>query len=548
MKSIIFDNSEMAMKIRKFDWSQTPVGSLENWPQSLQHHVNSLLANLFPAILFWGTNHTVCAYNDAYRPLLGTKPEALGRSFFEVWPEAVEIIKPKIYQALQGEACYYKDAPFTLLRFGKPDQAYFDYCYSPVRDEKGSIKGVLNTTVEVTERKLAEEALQENKAQFQDAFAYAPVGMVIADLEGCFLHVNDAYCRITGYSEQELLQSSFNFQQLTHPNDLGKNLEALRRLIAGEIPAFFYEKRYLRKDGTTAWVRASASLRRHPKGEDNEIVGVVEDITKRKKAEEALQTLNQTLEQKVAERTAKAEKRSRQLQSLTLALIEAEGRERERIAGLLHDDIQQDLTALKMMIEMMRSMEGGRRKSDISILRCRDILKELIQKSRKLCHDLNPPGLRSRGLLICLERLVNEMRENYGLDLELNHSPDAEPDSYSVASFLYQALKELLFNVVKHSGALTAQLNISEKDGWIVVKVADSGKGDDLDQVLARRGIEPGYGLFSIDERVRSLGGRMTIETIPGDGWVTTLTIPKAEAKGEDRPELKQTGQVVFRS
>lgn len=87
-----------------------------------------------------------------------------------------------------------------------------------------------------------------------------------------------------------------------------------------------------------------------------------------------------------------------------------------------------------------------------------------------------------------------------------------------------------------------------EKDGWIVVQVEDSGKGNDLNQVHARRGKEPGFGLFSIEERVWSLGGRMTIETIPGDGWVTTLTVPKAEAVGKAVPELEQTGQVVFRS
>ncbi|MDZ7666281.1 MAG: PAS domain-containing protein [Desulfotignum sp.] len=404
MKSIIFDNSEMAKKIREFDWSQTPVGALENWPQSLQHHVNSLLATLFPTILFWGANLTVCAYNDAYRPLLGRKSEPLGRSFFEVWREAEEIIKPKIDQALQGEACYYRNAPFMLVRFGKPDQAYFDYCFSPIRDETGSIKGVLNTAVEVTERK---------------------------------------------------------------------------------------------------------------------------------KAEDALQNQTQTLQQKVAERTAEAEKRSWQLQALAVALIETERRERERISNLLHENYQQDLTAVRMILEMMRSMDGGRTKFDETILRCRDILNEVIQKSHKLCHDLNPPALRSTGLLMCLDGLVDDMRENYGLDVELKHSADAEPESYSVASFLYQALKELLLNVLKHSGASTAQINIREKDGWIVVQVADSGKGDDLNQVYARRGIEPGFGLFSIDEWVRSLGGRMTIETIPGDGWVTTLTVPRAEAAGK---------------
>lgn len=167
MKSIWPDGSEMARKIIAHDWSCTPVGPVDNWPQDLRNQVRTILATLFPTALLWGGDLTVCAYNDAYRPLLGQKPEALGRPFLEVWQEAEEIIKPQLIQALQGEACYFEDAPFTLLRFDQPDLAYFDYCFSPVRDENGFVVGIINTAVETTRRKKADEALVTSRERMR---------------------------------------------------------------------------------------------------------------------------------------------------------------------------------------------------------------------------------------------------------------------------------------------------------------------------------------------------------------------------------------------
>jgi PAS domain S-box-containing protein len=137
-------------------------------------------------------------------------------------------------------------------------------------------------------RQQFERRLHASERQFNDAFAHAPVGMALTDLEGHLLYVNREYCEITGYTQEELLGPGFNFKTLTYAEDLKRNLDVHRRLINEEIPAFYLEKRYVRKDGSLVWVRASASLRRDEDGKPFQIIGIVDNITDRRRAEAAL--------------------------------------------------------------------------------------------------------------------------------------------------------------------------------------------------------------------------------------------------------------------
>ncbi len=130
-----------------------------------------------------------------------------------------------------------------------------------------------------------EEALRLGEDHFREAFEHAPIGMVLADLEGRFQEVNGEYCRITGYSREELLSPDFDFQRLTHPEDWKDNLERFNQFLRGSLPVFFVEKRYLRKDGSMVWVRASAIMRRDLAARPFQIVGLAEDITERKRLE-----------------------------------------------------------------------------------------------------------------------------------------------------------------------------------------------------------------------------------------------------------------------
>ncbi|MEJ2033827.1 MAG: PAS domain S-box protein, partial [Deltaproteobacteria bacterium] len=169
-----------------------------------------------------------------------------------------------------------------------------------LREELARTKADLKTNIEeqetaneelrVTNEELetAYEELRVTNEQLENwnAFAHAPVGLVITDPEGRFLQANEAYCRLLGYQEQELLR--LDFKQLTHPDDLKGNLAEFDRLLAGEISAFFIEKRDLRKDGTSVWVRASANVQRDAEGRPSRIIGIVEDIDERRRAEAAL--------------------------------------------------------------------------------------------------------------------------------------------------------------------------------------------------------------------------------------------------------------------
>jgi hypothetical protein len=125
----------MADRVRLFDWSRTPLGPSSHWPQSLRTAASIVLNSRCPMYLAWGQSLT-SIYNDAYRPTLGTKPEALGRPLEEVWAEAWPIIGPIAERAQAGESSFFEDLPLPLLEGQSQDgQAHWTFSCSPVIDE-----------------------------------------------------------------------------------------------------------------------------------------------------------------------------------------------------------------------------------------------------------------------------------------------------------------------------------------------------------------------------------------------------------------------------
>ncbi len=154
-------DSELATQMRALDWSQTPLGAVENWPQSLRTSVNICVQSRFPMQIFWG-RELVMIYNDAYRPILGTSkhPYALGQRGRECWWEAWQTIGPMLEGVLvQGEATWIDDGSFLLDRNGYLEECYFTFSYSPILDETGNVGGIFTAVTETTNRVLSERRL-----------------------------------------------------------------------------------------------------------------------------------------------------------------------------------------------------------------------------------------------------------------------------------------------------------------------------------------------------------------------------------------------------
>jgi PAS domain S-box-containing protein len=196
----ICGSGEMAERIRNYDWSSTGLGPIAGWPDALVVLVNALLANQLQMFLFWGDD-LVQFYNDQSISILGPDkhPGALGQPAAECWAEIWDMTGPQLHSALQGRAVRNEDQYTPLHRFGKIDDAWFTYCYSPVRDADGTIRGVMVTTLETTPRVLAEKALQNERSRLLSLFEQSPAFFAV--LRGpthIFEMANPPYMRLVG--------------------------------------------------------------------------------------------------------------------------------------------------------------------------------------------------------------------------------------------------------------------------------------------------------------------------------------------------------------
>ncbi len=157
---------------------------------------------------------------------------------------------------------------------------------SPLRDKEGKFAGSLGMLADITERKQVEEALRESEERFRSAFEDSAIAMALTALDGRLLNVNISFCQMLMFSDSELI--GHRFIEFTHPDDLEVNRAGMDALVSGSSPTFQMEKRYIRKDGRIIWVDMSTASVRNAEGKPLYLVTHVQDITKRKDAEEAL--------------------------------------------------------------------------------------------------------------------------------------------------------------------------------------------------------------------------------------------------------------------
>ncbi|MNK53763.1 Phytochrome-like protein cph1 [compost metagenome] len=174
------EGGEMGELIRSADWNKTLLGDPEKWPQSLKTMTAMMLGNPFGMYIAWGKNYTQL-YNDAFRPILGASkhPEALGESSKNTFAEIWDTIEPMFANVMQGQAVSLPDFKVSLHRNDYVEDCFFDFSYSPIKIEDGSVGGILVTVIETTEKKIVADALKESNARFVNNIMQAPVAMCI---------------------------------------------------------------------------------------------------------------------------------------------------------------------------------------------------------------------------------------------------------------------------------------------------------------------------------------------------------------------------------
>src|SRR6476661_8694571 len=238
-------------------------------------------------------------------------------------------------------------------------------------------------------------------------------------------------------------------------------------------------------------------------------------------------SLNQTLEQRVAQRTAEAVERAQKLRLLSAELSLAEERERRRIAQVLHDDLQQMLMAAQLHLRSLDKTENTATRTEI-MRNIQKMLERSFNLTRSLSVELSPPVLHEHGLAAALEWLAAQARKHHGARVSVDADSSANPQAIDVRVFLFQAVRELLLNAVKHAPGSFVHITMKEIGaGKLRVVVSDRGPGFDPAK-LDRQGIQlGGLGLFNIRERMASFGGKLQIDSALGRGTRITLIAPR---------------------
>jgi len=450
--------------------------------------------------------------------------ELIGKILWDfLAPECHDLVKDKLRRRLRGEDL----APYEVLFRGKDGRhTPFEVLTASVVDDGGNIVGVQGVSRDITERKRAQEALAESRKRYRGLVEKINDWVWEIDADGVYTYSSPRALELLGYPPEEIVgKTPFD---LMPPAEAQRVWNAFRPIWLERKPLELLENTLVRKDGSLVTVETSGMPVFAEDGAFLGYTGIDRDVTARKRAEEALRELNSTLESKVAQRTAELEHRAWQLQKLTLELTEAEERERERLAAILHDDLQQLLVAAKFHLGLVGSGARNPGESQEIIGEVKQMLKEAIDKSRSLSHELGPAALRKGDLVEALDWLAEQMQVKYGLTVRVETYGEVKTPSNAVKAFVYRASQELLFNVVKHARVKKAHIRIRRLSRYICLSVSDRGQGFDPQKITKTAG----FGLLNIRERAALLDGRMKIKGAEGKGTTFHIIVPETEPSG----------------
>jgi PAS domain S-box-containing protein len=282
---------EMGALTRAHDWSASPLGPPETWPQSLRTAVRILLNTNHPMFIWWG-EHLIQFYNDAYRQTMGPErhPGALGQRGRECWDEIWHIIGPQIEQVMRGGgATWHENQLVPVTRHGRLEQVYWTYGYSPI-DEGDVVGGVLVVCRDVTADILASVALREREAELARVQQIGRVGGLEVDLRDGFRNNRSPeYLVIHGLPPDAVNETHEQWVQRLHPEDRDATEKKFRDAVANGVGEYNVQYRIIRpSDGETRWISVKSTIERDHNGKAIRLVGAHTDVTEQVMAEQAL--------------------------------------------------------------------------------------------------------------------------------------------------------------------------------------------------------------------------------------------------------------------
>jgi PAS domain S-box-containing protein len=375
---------------------------------------------------------------------------------------------------------------------------------------------------DVTERKRADEGLRLSEKRFSSAFEYAPIGMALVAPDGRWLKVNRALCNLVGYTSDEMLIKTF--QDITHPDDLGADLEFVRQMLAGEISTYQMEKRYFHKSGHLAWVLLSVSLVRDEYGQALYFISQIQDITDRKRAEDEIQTLNQQMKLQNAE----LENINKELESFSYSVshdLRAPLRAIDGFSLALLEDCKGELCEEgKLHLGRIRAATGR--------------MGHLIEDMLKLARVVRSELIADEVDLTRLSQEVAAQLRDTEPDREVIFDIHPRLNAWGDRHLLRAMLENLLGNAWKFTSKQSvARIEVGIQDNDSAFFVRDNGAGFDMKYAnklfgafqrlhADREYSGSGIGLATVQRIVRKHGGRIWADAIVGKGATFYFHLP----------------------
>jgi PAS domain S-box-containing protein len=287
--SFVGNGGEMGEMIAGKDWKNSLLGEPEIWPAQLKQLTATMLSTPSPMLICWG-DYWAQLYNDAFRPILGSTkhPAALGIPVYETYAEIWPTLEPMFHQVMRGEAVTFKEFHLKMDRNGFLEDTYFDFSYSPIKDEFGNVKGILVICTETTDKVNSLKAITDSEERFRTMAEGTDILIAVGDETGNATYFNTSWVKLTGRPMADLL--SFGWVDLVHPDDKDRYVNIYLNAFRVKSP-FTGEFRVKNLAGEYRWLLAQGSPRLTSDGGLAGYISACLDITDRKREQEESQKI-----------------------------------------------------------------------------------------------------------------------------------------------------------------------------------------------------------------------------------------------------------------